>query len=279
VYGLVVAADARSRFAGQVNRELESLQAQAAGQGKGGPMSARDALHTEFIALQKVRKAWQKSQVAAQCETEASTLVKQAEQLERQAADVKQPSPAILRFLHHAGVLAVFKHLMAAGHRLAQQAAQQATKALEEATAELHAAQVASMSTMQPAPVASSVAAAPAPQLWQVPPKQGGPGDELVKAVEAMQKRTATVLAQIAAQPPYSTSALARPVGVQPFSVVPSPVWMPPHPQAAEPSVPSGWWLVLGLCALGSLQLLGFALVFVLYYRGLALAQLQSQSK
>src|SRR5262249_37740606 len=153
----------------------------AAGKGKVGGMSARDARRTELAALQKLRRAWQKCQVASQCDKEASRLVKQAQQME-QSADVKQPSTAMQRFLHHTGLLAVYRHLLVDGHRLARQAAQEATQAVEEATAELHAAQVESMSTMEPAPVASSVAAAPAPKPSLAPPRSVAPGDELVQA-------------------------------------------------------------------------------------------------
>jgi hypothetical protein len=267
VQGLVAAAEARSRFAGQINRELEVLQTEAAGKGKGGGMAAREALRTEYVALQKLRKARQACQVASQREQEASRLVKEAQQLERQAADGKQPSTLIQRFLHQTGLLAVTRHLLGDGHRRAQQAAQEATQALEEATVELHAAQVESMSTMKPAPVVSRGAAAPAPKPLRAPPRSVGPGDELVQAIQAMtvqqkeaiasltersaalvarreaqQERMAILLEEAAAQRAHGNSAIA-------------------HQPAAEQSVPSGSWMVVGVCALGTLQLIGFALV------------------
>ena len=257
VQGLVDAAEARSRFAGQINRELELLQTEAAGKGKVGGMSARDALRTELVALQKLRKAWQKCQVASQCEREASRLVKQAQQLEGLAADVKQPSTAMQRFLHQTGLLAVYRHLLVDGHRLAQQAAQEATQALEEATAELHAAQVESMSTMAPAPVVSSVAAAPAPKPSPAPPRSVAPGDELVEAIQAMAVQQKKAIASLTER---SAALAARPEAQQERLAVQKP--------AAEQGVPSGSWMVVGLCALGALQLTGFALICRTLARG-----------
>jgi hypothetical protein len=249
VQGLVAAAEERSRFAGQINRELELLQTEAAGKGKVGGMSGRDALRAELVALQKLRKVWQKSQVASQCEKEASRLVKQAQQMERQAADVKKPSTAMQRFLHHTGLLAVYRHLLVDGHRLAQQAAQEATQAVEEATAELHAAQVESMSTMKPAPVVSSVAAAPAPKPSLAPPTSVAPGDELVQAIQVMVVQQKKAIASVTER---SAALAARREDQQERSPIQTP--------AAEQGVPSGSWMVVGLCALGTLQLIGFAL-------------------
>jgi hypothetical protein len=304
VQGLVAAADARSRFAGQVNRELELLQTQAAARGKVGRLSARDALRKEFVALQKLGNAWQKCQVASQCETEASRLVKQGEQIEQQVAEVKQPRTALQRFLHQTGLLAVYRRLVVGGHRLAQQAAQEAKQALERATSELHAAQVESMSAMRPAAAVSSVAAAPAPKPWRAPPHPnpspprgrgaGGegaaPGDELVQAIQTMMvrqkeaiasltersvalaarrqaqqerlaaqhERTATLLGEAAAQRAPGNSAVAP---------------------AGEQSVPSGSWMGVGLCVLGTLQLIGFGLPIWLRCRRPAFAQRQSQAE
>ena len=249
VQGLVAAAEARSRFAGQINRELELLQTEAAGKGKVGGMSARDALRAEFVALQKLRKAWQKCQVASQREKEASRLVKLAQPMERQAADVTQPSTAIQGFLDQTGFLAVYRPLLVDGHRRAQQAAQEATKALEEATAELHAAQVESMSTMRPAPVVSTAAAAPAPKPWLAPPKSEAPGDELVRAIQAMVVQQKEAIASLAER---SAALAARREDQQERLAVQKP--------AAEQGVPSGSWMVVALCALGALQLIGFAL-------------------
>jgi hypothetical protein len=84
VQGLVCAAEARSRFAGLVNRELELLEQEAAGNGNAGGMSARDAVREEPVALEKQREEVQ--QAASRPEEEASMLVEQAKQMEKQAA-------------------------------------------------------------------------------------------------------------------------------------------------------------------------------------------------
>jgi hypothetical protein len=249
VQGLVAAAEARSRIAGKINRKLGLLQTEAAGKGKVGRMSARDALRTERVALQKLRRAWQTCQVASQCEKEASKLVKQAQQMERQAADVKQPSTAMLSFLYHTGLLAVYRHLLVDGRRLVQQAAQAATQAVEEVTAELHAAQVESMSSMEPAPVVSSVAAAPAPKPSLAPPRSVAPGNELVQAIQAMAEQQKRAIASLTER---SAALAARREDQQERPAVPKP--------ATEQGVSPRSWMVVGLCVLGALQLIGFGL-------------------
>ncbi len=120
---------------------------------------------------------------------------------------------------------------------------------MEEATAELHAAQVESMSTMEPAPVVSSVAAAPAPKPSLAPPRSVAPGDELVQAIQAMVVQQKKAIASLTER---SAALAARRDDQQERPAVQKP--------AAEQGVPSGSWMVAGLCALGALQLIGFGL-------------------
>jgi hypothetical protein len=249
VQGLVAAAEARAQFAGQINRELALLQTEATATGKVGGRSARVALRSELVALQKLRKARRKSEEASQREKEASRLVKLAHQRERQAAEVEQPSPAIQRSLDQTGFLAAYKPLLVDGHRLAQQAAQEAIQALEEATTELHAAQVESRSTLRPPPVVSTAAAAPAPKPGPAPPRSVAPGDELVQAIQTMEVLQKQAIASLAVR---SAALAARREDHQERQAVQKP--------AAEQGVSSESWMVVGLCALGALQLIGFAL-------------------
>jgi hypothetical protein len=172
VQGLVCAAEARSRFAGLVNRELELLEQEAAGNGNAGGMSARDAVREEPVALEKQREEVQ--QAASRPEEEASMLVEQAKQMEKQAAERKQTWTAIQRVLRPSGLLTV------------------------------------------------------------------------------------------------SNSAAAGAVLESPLSVVSSPVAVPPHRPAAEQGVSARSWVVAGLCALGTLLLIGFGMPLLRHYRRLA---------
>jgi hypothetical protein len=241
-------------------------------------MSARDAVRTELIALQKVRKAWQNCQVASQVEKEASSLVQQVEQMERQAADVKQPGTAFQWLLQQTGLLALSGRLLSDGHSLAQQAAQESTKALDEATAELHAAQVQSISTMKQTPAVSTTAAAAAPNLSLTPPSSA-PGDDLVKAIQAMQVQQQAAIASLTQRSAAFTASLqnqqAAPqalhkenragmteeIATQRTSgnTADSNSLQPHH--RAEQGASYGSWMVVGLCALGAMQLIGFALL------------------
>jgi hypothetical protein len=183
VQGLVAAADARARFAGQINRELELLQREAAGRGKAGGLAAHAAARQESIALGKQRTAWQNYQAASRRAEEAARLVEQAKQFSQQAAEGKQSRTAIQRLLYQCGLVTSGRYLAELAHGLAQRAAQEAKQALGEATVELHAAQVETMSAMRPAPVVSNVPAAIAPKAWPAPPTWVGPRPALVQEI------------------------------------------------------------------------------------------------
>jgi hypothetical protein len=169
VQALVIAADARSRFAGQVNRDLETLQRQAAGKVMPGAMSALDAVRQESVALATQRKAWQACQEASQRVEEASRLVEQAAQMEQQAADDRQ-SGIVQRLLRYPPWLTVRRYLTVVEHGLAQKSAEEAKRDLDDATVELHAAQAASMSALT-APPSVPNAAAGGPKAWPAPPR------------------------------------------------------------------------------------------------------------
>jgi hypothetical protein len=70
VLGFVAAAQARTEFAGQVNRDLEQLQLQVAAL-KAGPRAARDASPNEASALRRQREAWGTYQAASERELAA----------------------------------------------------------------------------------------------------------------------------------------------------------------------------------------------------------------
>jgi hypothetical protein len=180
VQELVIAADMRARFAGQINRDLEQLQAEAAKVGRGG-MGARDALRQESLALKKQGEAWQKYQAASRRVEQTSLLVQRAGQT-GQAAPGKQPGTALQRLLYRSVLLPLGSQLAAAEHGLARKAAEEAKQALDVATAELHAAQAASMSALEPAPASPVVASTPAPKAWPAPQQWAAPGGAGVRA-------------------------------------------------------------------------------------------------
>jgi hypothetical protein len=173
VQQLVIAADMRSRFAGQVNRDLEQLQTEAAKAGRGG-MSARDAVRQESLALKKQREAWQKYQAASRRVGQTFLLVQRTGQM-GQATPGKQPGTALQRFLYRSVLLPLGSHLAVAEHGLARKAAEEAKQALDVATAELHAAQAVSMSALEPAPASPVVASTPWPNAWPTPQQWAGP--------------------------------------------------------------------------------------------------------
>jgi hypothetical protein len=86
VLGFVAAAQARSEFAGQVNRDLEQLQLQVAAL-KAGPRAARDALHDEASALRRQREAWQSYEAASERELAAHEATLEAERALQAATD------------------------------------------------------------------------------------------------------------------------------------------------------------------------------------------------
>jgi hypothetical protein len=97
--------------------------------------------------------------------------------------------------------------------------------------------------------VVSSVAAAPAPKPSLAPPSSVAPGDELVQAIQAMVVQQKKAIASLTER---SAALAARRDDQQEHPAVQKP--------AAEQGVPSGSWMVAGLCALGALQLIGFGL-------------------
>jgi hypothetical protein len=263
VQGLVAAAEARSQFAKQVNRELELLQKEASGKGKAGGMSARDAVGKESAALGKQRETWQKDQVASPV---AAPAPKPWPAPPKWVGPGQAAAQEIVQAAHAREVqwnLNSTKVNSARAERRAALADKKGSKKERDAWLKERDAFLKEQGAWQKEAIAS-----PAERSAALAARREAQQERLA----AQKERTALLLAEAAAQRAHGNSAVLSPILVRPLSVVSSPAGVPPH-QPAEQGVSSGSWIGAGLCALGTLLLIGFGLPLLLHYRRRAFSQ------